>query len=132
MMLEMKDRQRIMVIDNNQDMLRLLDRSLELEGFDTIIAVDEDEAVELMKIIKPDLVIMDAPVMAKSGLHTLDTVRHQTDVPIVIITSDSEMEALKKAFEHGADDYLRKPFNTHVLIARIRAKLRRSGRQYRP
>ena len=121
-----KQRQRIMVIDNDRDMLRLLNRTLELEGFDTIIVGDEDSAPNLLEKLNPDLVIMDTITADIDSLCTLDSMRNLSNVPIIIITSDNELETLKTVFAHGADDFIRKPFATRSFIARIRAKLRRS------
>jgi DNA-binding response OmpR family regulator len=118
-------RQRIMVVDNDQDMLRLLNRTLELEGFDTIVVADEDEALNLLEKLEPDMVIMDTGVPDAESLRTLDLMREHSDIPIIIITTDHEVETLRKVFSHGADDFIRKPFATRSFIARIRAKLRR-------
>jgi DNA-binding response OmpR family regulator len=128
---ETQQRQRIMVINNNQDMQRLLNRSLELEGFDTIIAVDEDDALDLLEKLKPDMVIMDTITADADSLRILDSMRNQSDVPIIILTSDNEIETLKTVFAHGADDYVRKPFATRSFMARIHAKLRRANHQFR-
>lgn len=119
------ERQRILVMDNNRDMLKLLNRTLELEGFDTIVVADYDEATSLLEKLNPDLVIIDTFMPDIDSMHTLDTMRELSDVPIVVISSDNEIEALKTVFAHGADDYVRKPFGIRPFIARIKAKLRR-------
>ncbi|OGO00610.1 MAG: hypothetical protein A2Y58_01340 [Chloroflexi bacterium RBG_13_51_52] len=120
-----KERQCILVMDNNQDMLMLLNRTLELEGFDTVVVADYDEAVSLLEKLDPDLVIMDTYLPDVISLRTLDIMRERSDVPIVVITSDNEVETLRTVFAHGADDYIRKPFAIRPFIARIKAKLRR-------
>lgn len=120
-----KEHQRILVMDNNQDMLALLRRTLELEGFDAVVIGDYDEALSLFNSIKPDLVIMDTYTSDEESLHTLDTIREHSDVPIVVTTANNEIEMIKAIFEHGADDLVRKPFGIRSFIARIRAKLRR-------
>lgn len=118
-------RQRIMVIDNNQDMLKLLNRTLELEGFDTIVIDDYNEAANLLEELNPDLVIMDTFIPDINSIRTLDAMRERSDVPIIVISSDNEIDALKTIFAHGADDYVRKPFGIRPFIASIKAKLRR-------
>jgi len=122
-------RQCILVMDSNQDMLVLLNRSLELEGFDAVFVADYDEALYLMQKIKPDMVIMDTFLPDIESLRILDTVRELSDVPIIVITSDNELETLKTVFAHGADDLIRKPFGIRPFIARIKAKLRRYRRE---
>ena len=120
-----KERQRILVMDSNRDMLMLLHRTLELEGYDTVIVVDYDEAVEMLEKINPDMVIMDTYIPDTDCFKILDVIRERSDIPIIVITADSELETLKTVFAHGADDFIRKPFGIKPLIARIKAKLRR-------
>jgi two-component system response regulator ChvI len=122
-------RQRIMVVNNDQDMLRLLNRTLELEGFDTVVVADEDVALNLLEKLSPDMVIMDTGVPDAESLRTLDLMREQSNVPIIILTTNNEVETLRTVFSHGADDIIRKPFATRSFIARIRAKLRRYQRE---
>lgn len=122
---ETKERQRILVMDTNQDMLMLLNRALELEGFDTIIVVDYDEAVATLETVNPDMVIMDTYLPDIDSLKILDIIRERSNIPIIVITADNEMETLRTVFAHGADDLIRKPFAVRPFIARIKAKLRR-------
>jgi DNA-binding response OmpR family regulator len=119
------ERQRILVMDNNRDMLKLLNRTLELEGFDTIIVADYDEAEGMIEKLQPDMVIIDTFLPDTESIRALDIMRRSSDVPIVVISSDNEIDALKTVLEHGADDYIRKPFGIRPFIARIKAKLRR-------
>jgi DNA-binding response OmpR family regulator len=120
-----KERQRILVMDANQDMLMLLNRTLELEGFDTIVVVDYDEAVEMLDAVNPDMVIMDTYLPDVDSLKIMDTIRKRSDIPIIVITADNDVDTLKTVFAHGADDFIRKPFAVRPFIARIKAKLRR-------
>jgi DNA-binding response OmpR family regulator len=122
---DVKKRQRILVMDDNQDMLMLLNRTLELEGFDTVIVVDYDEAVAMLETVNPDMVIMDTYLPDIDSLRILDIIRERSNVPIIVITADNELETLKTVFAHGADDIIRKPFGIKPFIARIKAKLRR-------
>ncbi len=125
----MNDRQRIMVVDDDQEMLRLLNRTLELEGFDTIVVADGDSALKLLDEIEPDLVILDSMMPGLDSIQTLDLIREHSNVPIIMLDTEYDVESLRKALSHGADDYIRKPFGVRSLIARIRAKLRRSQQQ---
>jgi len=122
----MNDRQRIMVVDDDQEMLKLINRVLDLEGFDTIVVADGDSALTLLEEIDPDLVILDTMMPGLDGFQTLDLIREHSNVPIIMLTARHEIESLQRALFLGADDYIRKPFSTRSLIARIRAKLRRA------
>ena len=122
----MSDRQRIMVVDNDQEMLSFLNSTLETEGFDTIVVADGDSVLTLLDELEPDLVILDSTMPGPDGFQTLDLMREHSDVPIIILTSKYDVESLRKALSHGADDYIRKPFGTRSFIARIRATLRRA------
>jgi DNA-binding response OmpR family regulator len=125
----MNERQRILLVDDDQDMLRVLNRTLKLEGFDTIIVADGDSALNLMDRIKPDMVILDEIMPGDDSLQVVDHIREHSDVPIIMLTKKYEMEALRQALSHGADDFIRKPFGTKSFVARVRAKLRRTGQK---
>jgi len=122
----MNDRQRIMVVDDDQDMLRLLNRTLELEGFDTVIVADGDSAVNLLDEIAPDLVILDTMIPGVDSFQVIEHMREHSDVPIIMLSTGHEVELLRKALSLGADDVIRKPFGMRSFLARIRAKLRRT------
>ena len=127
----MNDRQRIMVVDDDQEMLKLLNRTLELEGFDAIVVADGDEALAILEEIEPDLVLLDIMMPGLDGFQTLDLIRERSNVPVIMLTARCEVRLLQKALALGADDYIRKPFGTRSLVARIRAKLRRARREVR-
>jgi DNA-binding response OmpR family regulator len=120
------ERQRILVVDNNRDMKTLLNHTLEAEGYDTVIVDDGDAALHLLDKMEPDLVILDETMSEKDSLEILDQMREHSDVPIIMLTSEYEVGALRTALAHGADDFVRKPFGTRAFLARIRAKLRRA------
>jgi DNA-binding response OmpR family regulator len=123
---DMKERQRIMVVDNDQDMQSFLNNTLEQEGFDTIVVADADSAASLVDSIKPDLVIMDAVSSEQDSLEMLALLRKHSSVPIIMLSPEYKPEAMREALSHGADDYIRMPFGIRPFIARIRAKLRRA------
>ena len=115
-----------MVIDSDNDMQELLNRSLGGEGFDTVIVADGDSALSILEKVDPDLIILDTSVPDNDSFQTLDHMREHSTVPIIMLSSEYEMELLRKAISLGADDFIRKPFGMRSFIARIRAKLRRS------
>ena len=125
----MNDRQRIMVVDDDQNMLKLLNRVLELEGFDAIVVAESDSALNLLEEINPDLVILDIMMPELDGFQTLELIRERSNVPVIMLTARSEVTILQRSLVLGADDYVRKPFSTRALIARIRAKLRRARQE---
>jgi two-component system response regulator AdeR len=122
----MNERQRIMLVDNDQDMVRVLNRTLKLEGFDTVIVTDSDAALNLMEKIKPDMVILDETTPGQESLEVVDQIRQHSDVPIIMLTQEYEIGALRQALSHGADDYILKPVGAKSFVARVRAKLRRA------
>ena len=122
----MDDRQLIMIVDDDQEMLRLLNRTLELEGFDAIVVADGDSALTLLEEINPDLVILDIMMPGLDGFQTLELIREQSNVPVIMLTARHEIESLQRALFLGADDYISKPFSIRALKARILAKLRRA------
>ena len=122
----MNNRQRIMVVDDDQNMLRILNRTLELEGYDAIVVADGNSALSLLENISPDLVILDIMMPEPDGIRTLELIRERSNVPVIMLTAMNEERTMERSLSLGADDYVRKPFSTKSLIARIRAKLRRA------
>jgi len=116
----------ILVIDDEPDVLRLLERILTPEGYRVILAADGVYGMTLVNEAKPDLVLLDIRMPGPDGYMTLDTIRQSSNVPVIMVTAKSEAEALQKALELGANDYVTKPFRPAELVARIRTKLRRA------
>jgi DNA-binding response OmpR family regulator len=107
----------------------LLNHTLKPEGFDTVIVGDGDSALYLMDQINPDMVILDEMTPGDGSLQVVDHIREHSDVPIIMLTREYEMEALRLALSHGADDFVRKPFGAKSFVARVRAKIRRAGQK---
>ncbi len=122
----MNNRQRILLVDNDQDMQKLLNHTLDMEGFDTVIVADGDSAVDCLDRVEPDLIILDTTTPDNDSFQTLDQIREHSNVPIIMLTAAYETELLRKAISLGADDFIRKPFGMRTFVASIRAKLRRS------
>lgn len=115
----------ILVIEDNEDMLQLLGRIVESEGYRVILAPDGIYGMDLLRAAKPDLVLLDIMIPGPDGYMTLKSIRQYSNVPVIMVTARWEKEALQKAFALGADDYLKKPFRPAELLARIKAKLKR-------
>lgn len=117
----------IMVIDDEEAIRTLLQRILESKGYKVVTACDAESALAQMKETAPSLLLMDIMMPDMDGLQLLDRIRIDSNVPVIMLTGLGELGTLNHAFDIGADDYITKPFNTPELLARIRAKLRRSG-----
>lgn len=115
----------ILIIEDNQDMLQLLKRILEPEGYRVILATDGANGMILLRESKPDLVLLDIMMPGPDGFMTLNSIRQCSNVPVIIVTAKRETETLQRAIDLGADDYVKKPFRPGELLARIKAKLRR-------
>ena len=115
----------ILVIEDNQDMSQLLKRILEPEGYRVILSVDGAYGMALLREAQPDLVLLDIMMPDVDGFMTLHSIRKYSNVPVIMVTAKRETEALQRAIDLGADDYVKKPFGPDELLARIKAKLRR-------
>ena len=123
----MKRHKSIMVVDDEQTILTLLSRTLEPEGCGVVVADNGRVALELLQEYCPDLIILDIMMPGISGFQVLDLIRQRFNVPVIMLTGRCEVTTLRDALDLGADDYVRKPFHTRELLARIRAKLRRAA-----
>ena len=121
----MEKRSRIMVVDDDRNLLELISRILELEGYDVSVTADSSSVLALLKEYRPDLVLLDIIMPKLDGFQVLYLIRQHSNVPVIMLTAKGEVNSLEKAVILGADDYVRKPFSTRVLMARIEAKLRR-------
>jgi two-component system KDP operon response regulator KdpE len=118
---------RILIVDDEPKLVRLVREILLATGYEVLAASNGDQAVEMVAIEQPDLVIMDILLLgAQDGYQVTHRIREFSDVPIIMLTIKSKEIDLLKGFEAGADDYLTKPFSSKVLLARLRAVLKRS------
>ena len=125
----MKKHPTIMVVDDDAVIVKMLERILRLEGYDVITAGDGKAALLLLEKAKPDLVILDIMMPGLDGVQVLKLMRERSNVPVIMLTARDEDFSIKQTLELGADDYVKKPFRTPVLLARIQAKLRRARRK---
>ena len=117
---------KILVVDDEKLLVKGIRFNLENEGYDVITGADGMEAVELAGSENPDLIVLDLMMPRLDGLEACGKIREFSDVPIVMLTAKADDMDKLMGFEHGADDYLTKPFNILELKARIKALLRRS------
>jgi len=121
----MKDHRRILVVDDEPQITRVLRTSLASQGYDLRVANDGETALEIMKDWTPDLVITDLAMPHMDGLELCRRVRTKSDVPIIVLSVRGEERTKVQALDAGADDYVTKPFGINELLARVRASLRR-------
>jgi two-component system KDP operon response regulator KdpE len=117
---------KIMVVDDDPQIRRVLRTAFVAQGYEAVDARNGEEALEMLRDEKVDLVILDVNMPGMSGLDTCRAIRSSSEIPIVMLTvRDAEADKVE-ALDAGADDYMTKPFGSPELLARIRAALRRS------
>ena len=118
---------KILVVDDEALLVKGIRFNLKSEGYDVITGSNGQEAVEIAQKEQPDLIVLDVMMPVMDGLTACSKIREFSDVPIILLTAKVEDMDKLIGFDHGADDYLTKPFNILELKARIRALLRRAG-----
>ena len=118
---------KILVVDDEALLVKGIRFNLKSDGYEVITGSNGQEAVELTKSENPDLVVLDVMMPVMDGLTACSRIREFSDVPIILLTAKVDDMDKLMGFDHGADDYLTKPFNILELKARIRAMLRRTG-----
>ena len=119
---------KILVVDDELDILEIIRHALNKEGFEVHIAANGFQAIEQTRKIKPDLILMDVMMPVMDGMEACRQLKEDTDtknIPIVFLTARSEEFAELAGFEAGADDYISKPIRPRVLMSRLKAILRR-------
>src|SRR5437660_4078245 len=121
----MEAKQRILAVDDEPQLTRVLRRSLMAKGYEVRIAGDGEFALQTFRDWPPVLVITDLAMPNMSGLELCRRLRSISDVPIIVLSVRGEEKTKVDALDAGADDYVTKPFGMNELFARIRATLRR-------
>jgi two-component system KDP operon response regulator KdpE len=121
----MSEHRRILVVDDEPQITRVLRPSLSSQGYDIRVANDGETALEIMKDWTPDLVITDLSMPNMDGLELCRRLRVSTQIPIIVLSVRGEEKTKVQALDAGADDYVTKPFGIEELLARVRANLRR-------
>lgn len=122
-----RGRTRILAADDDPAIRRIVSRVLELNDFAVISCSNGAEALTAFAEEEPDLIILDVKMPEVDGLTVCREIRAESSVPIIMLTGMEDESDAAAALEMGADDYIRKPFGTNELLARVRAILRRSG-----
>ncbi len=116
----------ILVVDDEENERRLLQRILEGAGYGVVTASSGYEAIDKVSSSDASLVLLDIRMPGIDGLQTLELIREKTDIPVIMVTGIGELSSLNTSINLGADDYVKKPFRSGELLARIKVKLRRS------
>ena len=122
------DSKKILIVEDEFDILKLIEFNLKKEGFDVIAVSDGESAIKEVRSNKPDLILLDLMLPGISGLdvcHLIQQYEGLSQIPILMLTAKGEESDVVKGLEAGADDYVIKPFSVKVLLARIKALLRR-------
>jgi DNA-binding response OmpR family regulator len=116
---------RVLVVEDDEAIAQVLQRSLRLDGYEVKIAGDGVTALSEAHAFLPDLVILDLGLPRMDGIEVARRLRSSDDVPILVLTARDAVESRVEGLDAGADDYLVKPFERQELLARLRALLRR-------
>lgn len=125
--------EKVLVVDDDQRLLKMLKRTLIYEGFDVVTVADGESALTSAYEDRPDVIILDWMLPRLDGAAVLETLRkEQNETPILMLTARDAVQDRVEGLERGADDYLVKPFASTELVARVRALLRRAGKGNQP
>src|SRR3954467_9404679 len=116
---------RVLVVEDDEEIAQVLQRSLRLEGYEVRLAQDGVAALDQASAFNPDLVVLDLGLPGMDGIDVAKRLRSADDVPILMLTARDAVESRVEGLDAGADDYLVKPFERQELLARLRALLRR-------
>ncbi|MFN8412258.1 MAG: response regulator transcription factor [Anaerolineales bacterium] len=125
-MSEALERRRILVVDDEERMVRFIRMNLEHDGFQVVEAFNGKQAIQKLRDVTPDLILLDIMMPDLDGFEVLETVREITNVPVIMLTAKGEEDDRVRGLEHGADDYVTKPFSPRELVSRVKAVLRRT------
>jgi two-component system KDP operon response regulator KdpE len=118
---------RILVIDDNLQIQKLVAVNLQARGYVVQIAGSGEEAIDQFKVGQFDLIMLDLILPGISGIDVCTWIRLQSDIPIIVLSAREDEELKVRALDAGADDYVTKPFSQEELLARVRAVMRRAS-----
>jgi DNA-binding response OmpR family regulator len=117
---------RILVVDDEERMVRFIRLNLEHDGFQVVEAYRGVEAIQRMRDVLPDLILLDVMMPDLDGFEVLKMIREINSVPVIMLTAKGEEDDRVRGLELGADDYVTKPFSPRELVSRVKAVLRRN------
>ncbi|KXK15702.1 MAG: putative OmpR family two-component system response regulator [Chloroflexi bacterium OLB14] len=120
------DRRKILVVDDEERMVRFIRMNLEHDGFQVAEAFNGKQAIQKIRDFTPDVILLDVMMPDIDGFEVLETIRDFSNVPVIMLTAKGEEDDRVRGLEGGADDYITKPFSPRELVSRIKAVLRRT------
>jgi len=126
---DVQDREKILVVDDEASIRRILETRLKMVGYEVITAADGEEALDAFSKHNPDLIILDVMMPKLDGYGVTREVRKTSEIPIIILTALGDVSERITGLELGADDYVIKPFSPKELEARVKAVLRRTNQK---
>jgi two-component system KDP operon response regulator KdpE len=120
------ERRRILVVDDEERMVRFIRMNLEHDGFQVGEAFNGKQAIQKIRDFTPDVILLDVMMPDIDGFEVLETIRDFSNVPVIMLTAKGEEDDRVRGLEGGADDYITKPFSPRELVSRIKAVLRRT------
>ena len=129
-LLKEKSKKTVLVVDDEKPIVDILVYNLKKEGYNTLEANDGEEAIKIVMQNKPDLVLLDIMLPKMDGLTVCKKIRHNYNIPIIMLSAKDEEIDKILGLELGADDYITKPFSVRELIARVKANLRKNDADY--
>ena len=127
MMAEPNAKKKILVVDDEKGLVRIIRLNLEQDGFEVVEANSAAQAIDKLRTALPDLVLLDVMMPDMDGFTVLERIREVGSTPVIMLTAKGEEDDRVRGLELGADDYVTKPFSPRELTSRIRAVLRRSS-----
>lgn len=124
----MNDKYRVLIVEDDEDIILIEQAYLEASGFDTMIISHGDEVMPLLRLEKIDLVLLDVMLPGKSGYEICKEIRSEMDIPVLMVTARTESVDKIRGLGLGADDYITKPFDPAELVARVNANIRQYHR----
>ena len=124
----MANKQKILIVDDDENIAELISLYMTKECFETQIVYDGESALQAADTFAPDLILLDLMLPKMNGLEVCQQIREFSDVPIIMLTAKGEDMDKILGLEYGADDYITKPFNILEVKARIKAIMRRAGK----
>ena len=120
---------KVLLVDDDPDLLAVTGFALQQAGFLVVTASDGPAALEVFRREQPDLAVLDINMPRMTGFELAQKLRERSRIPLVMLTARGEEEDVVRALALGADDYLTKPFSPKILLARLKALLRRAGNE---
>lgn len=118
---------KLLVVDDDRDLVELLEYALRREGYDVARAYDGEAALEAVERDRPDLIVLDLNLPKLAGFVVLERIRHQDEhIAVLLLSARQDESDILRGLQLGADDYITKPFRPKELVARVKAILRRS------